>query len=147
MASRTKRRRVWVVSDAGSDDCSALNVFEREADAREAVDAGYGADVQGRVLHGPGDVPARRVRWSGSSSIGPDGSVPATPSVFPTNVWDEGMVSRRTRPSVIVTDDAAGVGWTVVQVSGWGEAAALKALTGRVAKIRAERIEPAEVTS
>jgi len=57
------------------------------------------------------------------------------------------MVSRRTRPSVIVTDDAAGVGWTVVQVSGWGEAAALKALTGRVAKIRAERIEPAEVTS
>ncbi len=52
-------RTIWAVTDGEYDDYRVEFLFETEDDARRAIDAGVGDNVEQMILFGPGEQPRK----------------------------------------------------------------------------------------
>ena len=131
-------KTVYMVTDGEYSDYRIRAVFELQADAEQAQQAGLGDDVAAIVLYAAGaPLPAKQTIWLASCYLNP-GNHRVT--AFSQEVWScDPDWLRSDRP--VVEEWRSPTGGSV-QATAHTEEAARKAAADRAAKIRAEALEP-----
>ena len=132
-------KTVYMVTDGEYSDYRIRAVFELEADAERAQQAGLGDNVAAIMLY-PADAeaPTKQTIWLASCYL--SSSNPYRVTAFSQEVWScDPDWLQSDRP--VVQEWRSPTGGSV-QATAHTEEAALKAAADRAAKIRAEALEP-----
>lgn len=148
--------RIWAVSSGEYSDYGVNAVFIREEDARAAVQAGYGCDVEEFDLYTHGKVPAKTERATYRAALDPAtgeqvddrfiGTVEAQAKPDVSQEWHH--PSKRPKCETSVQLQHPGLeGHLVVRVAGTNNARTRKVFHDLLAKTRAECVEGLHATS